>query len=516
MTDRYDVIVIGAGHNGLTTAALLAREGRSVLVLERRGVVGGLAAGEEFHPGYRSAGVLHDTSCVRRDVVEELGLEGLGLSWTESAVFVPQTDGPGLLLHHDANRAAQEIGAASDRDAGRYAEYRAFLTRIARFVNGFFSETPLDRTFTGPDGGVLDLLKTGLALRRLGRRNMLELLRIMPMSVADWLDEWFEGELLKCLLAAPAIHGTFTGPRSPGSNASLLRLESAGGASVRGGPQSLIDALEAAARAQGVEVRTGAEVRGITVSGGGVTGVSLDGGEQIDAAVVAASCDPRRTFLYLIPGRDITPKLEHRIQSFRMRGTTAKVNLALNAPLRFACRPDLEIEYARTGERMDDLERAFDAVKYGRFSERPILDIYVPTAASPDLAPDGHSVASILVHFVPDDLRDTRQGWTKKQREKLVKTVIDTLEQYAPGTRQSIVARDVLAPPDLEERYGITHGHIHHGEHALDQLLVRPCPECARYRTPIEGLYLCGSGSPPGGGLTCAPGALAASAMRKT
>ncbi len=352
---------------------------------------------------------------------------------------------------------------------------------------------------------------------------MLDLLRIVPMCVADWLNEWFETELLKSVLAGPAIQGTFMGPWSPGSNANLLRWEGLAAPSIPGGPKALIDALAGAAKATGVDLRTNAEVSRVRVSGDRVEGVTLADGETIDAPVVAASCDPKGTLLHLLGGCDVTPKLAHRIKTYRMCGTTAKVNLALAAPLRFACRPDLEVEFARTGETLDDMERAFDAVKYRRFSVAPILDIYAPRTAgsedpqAPSLASQaagdgpGH-VVSILAHFAPYDLDG---GWGDDKRERLGDTIIEALCRHAPDVRGSIVAREVLTPVDIERRYGLTGGHIHHGDHALDQLLVRPTPECARYATPIEGLFLCGSGSHPGGGLTCVPGALAASAMLK-
>ena len=508
---RYDVIVIGAGHNGLTTAALLAKRGRKVLVVERRNIIGGIAAGEEFHPGYRSAGLLHDTTGIRPGVVDDLQLDRLGLALTSEppAVFAPQRQGRGLLLHHDPSRAAEEIRAVSPRDSDRYGEYRAFFSRIKRLTRRLFNEQPVDLTGAGASS-LFHLMTSGLALRRLGKKDMLELLRIVPMCVADWLNEWFETQLLKCLLAAPAIEGTFMGPWSPGSNANLIRWEALAGRAAQGGGQALIDALEAAAGNHGVEIRTEAEVQRIRVSGDQVDGVTLADGSFIAAAVVAASCDPRQTFLQLIAGDCLNPKLEHRITNFRMKGTTALVNLALSEPLRFACRPDLAIEYARTGETLDHLERAFDPVKYGRFANAPILDIHVPTVANPRMAPEGHSVASILAHFVPYALNG---GWNDDERDKLGDTIVNVLQQFAPGLERSIVAREVLTPADIQQRYGITDGHIHHGEHALDQLLVRPCPECGRYETPIEGLYLCGSGSHPGGGLTCAPGALAASTI---
>lgn len=507
----FDVIVIGGGHNGLTAAALLAGSGRKVLLLERHLFVGGLAVGDEFHPQYRSVGLLHDTSAVRPHVIEALKLERHGLTLTAAPppVFLPQRAGRGLWLHHDAQAAAGEIEAFSKRDARRYAEYRGFLARISRFTRRLFDEPPPDLSGNGLSG-LTPLAARAWRLRRLGRRDMMELLRIGPMCVADWLGEWFETDLLRSALAAPAIDGTFTGPRSPGSAAMLLRSETMAERSAAGGPVALIDALEKSARSSGVSIRTGAEVRRIRIGGGRVEGVELADGEFITARVVAASCDPKRVFLGMIDGEHISDLLAHRIHHFRSRGTTAKVNLALNRPLRFACRPDLRIEHARIGETLDEMERAFDAVKYGRFSSRPILDVYVPTLANPDLAPPGHCVVSVVAHFAPYELKE---GWSDETREELGDAVMGVLSEYSPDIEESIVAREVQTPMDIEARYGVTEGHLHHGEHALDQFFTRPCPECARYRTPIVGLHLCGSGSHPGGGLTCGPGALCASIL---
>ncbi|MFQ5494849.1 MAG: phytoene desaturase family protein [Phycisphaerae bacterium] len=540
---RYDVLVIGGGHNGLTAGAMLAKRGRKVLVLERQERGGGLAVGDEFHPGCRAPGMLHDTTCVSPGVIDGLALEPCGLTLTTGtpAVFIPQRDGEGqngsdrqtggsrgLILHHDPDLAAEEIAAHSPRDAERYAEYRAFFGRVGRFVNGLFRRRP--PTMSGGAGDLFELISRGVALRRLGRKDMLELLRVGPMCVADWLGEWFESELLRCALAAPAVDGMFAGPWSPGTSANLLRHEAMAGRAVIGGGPALIDALLASATQQGVEVRTSAEVERIRVSGGRVEGVTLAGGESIDAPIVACSCDPKQTFLKLVDPGCLTTKLREDIRSLRMRGTTAKVNLALSGPLRFACRPDYNAEHARIGGTLDEMERAFDAVKYGRMSRSPILDVYVSAVAGPEHtaalrpamppdssatppdAQDERTVVSIVAHFAPYDLAD---GWNDERRQQLGDSVVDRLSEYAPDLKSSIVGREILTPVDIERRYGVAGGHIHHGEHALDQMIVRPCPSCARYATPIDGLYLCGSGSHPGGGLTCDPGALAAEAIER-
>jgi phytoene dehydrogenase-like protein len=514
MSDRHDVVVIGAGHNGLTAAALLARRGRKVLVLERRPYVGGLAAGEEFHPGYRTAGVLHDTAGVRRWVVDRLGLREHGLRFRagEAPTLLAERKGEGLLLSRDPERAVDELSRRSREDGRRYREYRAFLARIVPTFRRLFDRSPAD-LFEPGLGDLLQLGRAALSLRMLGTRDMMEVLRITPMCVADWLDEWFETDLLKAGLAAPAIEGCFAGPRSPGTVANLLWVESSVDAAVAGGPRSLIDALERAAKAYGAEIRCGEAVSQVAIENGKVSGVILESGQHLQATAVAASCDPRHLMLDLLPGAQLALEAASNVAAFRARGTVARVDLALAGYPEFSCRPGLHAERIRTGESLDDLERAFDPVKYRRFSRRPALDIAVPTIESPELAPAGHHVFSILVHCAPYDLDG---GWSEASKEELYRAVVETLSENAPRVEQAIVGRRVLSPLDLEATYGVTGGHLFHGEHAIDQLAVRPTPECAGYRTPLPGLFLCGSGSHPGGGITCAPGALAARVILKS
>lgn len=510
MENRYDVITIGAGANGLTAAAMLAKAGRKVLVLERRKIVGGLCAGEEFARGYRTPGVFNSTAGMRRSVSDKLELEKHGLRFCAEApsVLVAQRKdkGPGVLIHRDPAKMAKELG---DEDRKSYAEYRAFLNRIKPIVKGVFDESPPDLEKKNP-AELLRLGKLALALRMLGKKDMMEVLRIGPMCVADWLNEYFRSDLLKAGLCWPALEASFTGPWSPGTNANLILRECMEELPVAGGAQALAKALEAAAKAQGVEIRTGAEVQRILVKGGRASGVKLEDGQEISADTIASSCDPRTTFLNLIEGKHIPFQVEQRISNFRARGTSAKLHLALKTPLRFACRPDHKVEYAFTGQDVNQIEKSFDAVKYSRFSDWPILDIYVPSESAPSLAPSGGSVVSISVHYVPYKLSG---GWSDQRKDDLGARVMEVLEDLAPGVSDTVVGGEVLSPHDIEQRYNTSEGHLYHGEHALDQLLVRPIPECARYHTPIEGLFLCGSGSHPGGGVTCAPGSLAATAI---
>jgi phytoene dehydrogenase-like protein len=508
MSSRYDIVVIGAGHNGLTAAALLAKRGQKVLVLERRDVVGGLSAGEEFHPGYHTTGVLHDTSGVRRWVLDELELDkyGLELSKSPPAVLVPQREGTGYLYRRDPEQAYKEIAAFSESDADNYYRYRSFLHRITPVFRKVLDDLPPDVDSLGLSD-LWDLGKKAISLRLLGKTDMMEIFRIAPMCVADWLNEWFDTELIKAAMAAPAIHNTFAGPWSPGSNLNLLLAETQGETTVVGGPQALQSALAKAAAAQGAEVRTSAPVRQVNIESSKAWGVTLADGEVVEAAKILASCHPQHLFLDLIAPRFLPFEFQQNVERYRTRGTAAKIDLALSSYPEFSCRPDVKAEIIRTGETLDDLERAFDPIKYRQFSERPVLDVWVPTVESSALAPEGHHVFSILVHFAPYELEG---GWSEAKKEELYEAAVDVLAEYAPGIRQAVVGRQILSPADLEERYGVSGGHLHHGEHSTDQLLSRPTPECVRYRTPFPGLFLCGSGSHPGGGITCAPGGLAA------
>jgi phytoene dehydrogenase-like protein len=355
------------------------------------------------------------------------------------------------------------------------------------------------------------MAKRGLGLWRLGRHDTLELLRIAPMCVADWLNEQLETPLLVEGLAAPAVLATFAGPWSAGTNTNLLLAEAGAGRHVVGGPAGLIDALERAARAAGAEIRTGAEVARIRMEGGRAVGVTLASGEAIDAGIVLATCDPKRAFLDLVAPGTLPIRIEEEYRRIRMRGTAAKLHLALSGPLELAERPGGAFEAIRIGGgHVDRLERAFDAVKYREVAADPHLEIRVPTVADPSLAPAGHHVVSVLAGWVAHDVEG---GWTEARRMALVETVLAKLERHAPGVRSRIVAHELMTPADLERRYAITGGQLHHGEPALDQMLVmRPAPSAARYATSVPGLFLGGSGSHAGGGVSCTAGWLAAQA----
>jgi phytoene dehydrogenase-like protein len=511
----FDAIVIGAGPNGLAAAARLAKGGRKVVVLERAEAPGGLSAKHEFHPGYAVPGILHDDSLVPRAIAERLGLTGLpqgGLAFRRPpATYIAEANSPGILLPGDASEAAAAIGERSKHDAQSYERLHAFLGRIGPLIGGLLAEAP-PSIAPRSAGDFWQIARRGLSAFRISRKDLLELARVAPMCVADFLNERFETPLLVEALAAPVVASTWSGPWSAGTTTNLLLRECAGGEALAGGPPALIAALLAAGKAAGVELRTGTEVARIRLDRGKVAGVTLASGETIDAPVVLSSADPKRTMLKLLPPGTLPLKIEEEFRRVRSRGTAAKVHLALSGPLELKGsdgRLDEAIHIG--GGHVDDLERAFDAIKYRGFSERPHLEIRVPTVADPSLAPAGHHVVSILASFAPYALDG---GWTEEARERFGDAVLDVLEQHAPDVRRRLVAGEVLTPADLETRFALTGGQLHHVELALDQLLMmRPAPSAPRYRTVVPGLFLGGSGSHPGGGVRPTAGLLAAEAV---
>jgi phytoene dehydrogenase-like protein len=513
-TTTFDVIVIGAGPNGLAAATRVAKAGKKVVVLERGPQAGGLSARREFHPGYSVPGILHDDALTTRRVAARLDLEKHGLRFrTTPATYIAEQGGPGILLSADTATTANEIAQRSRHDGDNYSLYRSFLTRIQPVFEAILGDEPPPLT---PNGWreVLGLARRGLVALKLERKEMIELARVAPMCVADFLNEKFETPFLVEALAAPAVASTWSGPWSAGSNTNLLLRECAGGSSLTGGPAALVAALAGAARAAGAEIRLNSQVARIRVSGGTVAGVTLGSGESIDAPAVLSSADPKQTMLSLVAPASLPISIEDEFRRFRARGSAAKVHLALSGPLELPQAGGRAFESIRIGGgHVDDLERAFDAIKYRRFSLHPNLDIRVPTVADPALAPHGHHVVSILASYAPYRLDG---GWTDAAKDALGDAVVDALAAHAPGVRGQIVAREVLTPQDLERELGLTGGQIHHGEIALDQLLVlRPAPSAARYVTSVPGLYLGGAGSHPGGGVRPTAGLLAAEAVLK-
>jgi phytoene dehydrogenase-like protein len=517
-----DVIVVGGGANGLVAAAFLASRGLKTLVLERTEKVGGCARTGEIAPEFIGPTLAH-TASIDPGIMRRLGLvnHGLRVVRSEADVCAPTQDGRALVLWHDHARAAQQVRAFSARDAEQYPQFLASVARISTVLREIAAAPPPSIDSPGA-GDAVALLKAGRRFRALGKADAYRLLRWMPMPAADLVAEWFESEPLRATIAAGGVLGSFLGPWSAGSGALLLLLGAgeghpiATGWSVVGGPGALADALAAAARQAGAEIRTGADVARIDADDGEIVGVTLSSGESIPARAVVSNADPKRTLLGLLDPTHLDPEFVRRIQNIRAHGTLAKINYAVSALPKFAGLGSLgKTEQAaalsgriRLAKNIDTIERAFDAAKYGRVPHEPWIELTIPSLAEPSMAPVGGHVVSAYVQYAPYHLRDS--NWDEA-RENLAINATATIARYAPGFHSSIVAREVITPLDLERRYALTGGHIFHGELSLDQWFVtRPSLGWARYATPIRNLFLCGSGTHPGTGLDGRAGALAA------
>ena len=525
MAETRDVVIIGGGHNGLVTAFYLARAGFKPLVLERRSQPGGAAITEEFHPGFRCSTLAHTAGPLLPEVVRDMQLERQGLKLVTPAIGVTalSPDGRALPLYNAGVLAGREIAKFSQKDAAAYPAFREALQKIERVIGEALKLTPPD--IDAPSQADLwGMIKTGRALRKLGKRDMYRVLRWGPMAVADLVAEFFETELLRATVAARGIFGTALGPWSAGSSLVLLIRGAgdphpAGSASLAvGGMGAVTQAMAAAALEAGAEIRSGSEVKEVRVKDGAANGVVLVSGEEIGAKAVISNADPRRTLLHLVDPTHLAPDFVMKLQHYRMPGTVAKVNLALSALPKFtALNPDANGDALRgrihIGPEIDYLERAFDESKYGDFSRQPYLELTILSLTDPSLAPAGKHVMSIYMQYAPFQLKT---GSWEGQRDALGKTVVKTLSQYAPNLPDLIEHVQIITPQDLENTYGLTGGHIFHGELALDQFFtMRPLLDWARYRTPIRGLYLCGSGTHPGAGLTGGSGMNAAREIGK-
>ena len=519
MAETRDVVIIGAGHNGLVTAFYLAKAGLKPLVLERRPQAGGCAITNEFHPGFRCSTLAHASGPIRPDVVSDMNLAAHGLKahTPDVRVLSLAQDGQHLALYSDTGRTQQEIAKYSTKEAANYAEFQKALVSIAAVVDHLLRMTPPDIDAPA-SGNVFDLLKTGRKIRGLEEKDFYRLLRWMPMAAADLVAEWFDTELLRATIAAQGIFGTYLGPWSAGSGAALLLRAAAdgnpaGGATyVMGGAGALTTAMAIAAQAAGAEIRTSVEVAQVKVKDGMAVGVMLSDGSEIDTRAIISNADPKRTLLGFVDPQHLAPSFLQRLQHYRMHGTVAKVNLALTGLPSFkgidGNATSLLGGRIQVSPEVDCLERAFDAAKYGEFSQHPYLEATVPTLHDPSLAPAGKHVMSIYMQYAPCKLRNA--DWDS-QRDALGGVVVNTLAQFAPGLPSLIESREVITPKDLEQTYGLTGGQIFHGELALDQLFtMRPLLDWAQYRTPIKNLYLCGSGTHSGNGLTGGSGANAA------
>jgi phytoene dehydrogenase-like protein len=519
--ERYDAVVIGGGHNGLVCAAYLARGGLKTLVLERRHVLGGAAVTEEVFPGFRFSVASYVVSLLRPEIIRELDLPRHGLEILPlDGTFTP-LDGDHLWRVNDHGRTVRELRRWSRSDAEAYEEYGQLMVDMARFIKPILSVIPPDPARLDPRPW-FPLARLALRFRDLPERHQATFVQLMTMSAVDFLDQWFETDPLKATMAASGIIGTFQGIRSPGTAYVLLHhyMGEIDGAFrawgiPKGGTGGVSGAIADSARSFGVEIRTEAPVARILTPDHRATGVVLESGEEIEADSVVSSADVRRTMIDMLEPGTLEPDMEAEVRRYKFRGSSGKVNLALDGLPEFTSLPNSETTEHLRGAMsfspsVDYMERAYDDAKYGRFSRRPYIDVVIPTMVDPSMAPPGKHVMSCFVQYAPYHLAEGDPDWDS-QREAFGDAVVDTIAERAPNFKDLILHRQVLTPLDLERDFGLSEGNIFHGELSLEQLFFsRPVPGWARYRTSIDDLWMCGSSTHPGGGIMGAPGRIAA------
>ena len=523
MSKKYDAIIIGGGHNGLVAAAYLAKAGRKVLVLERRHLVGGAAVTEELYPGFKFSVCSYVVSLFRPHIIRELNLAQHGMEIIPmDCSFQPLPNGDSLARWGDWERTRREIARFSKKDAETYPEFGLTMTKMASFVKAIIDNPPPDPASFRPRD-LAQLMGLGNRFRDLGDDLASLHVKLLTMSAVDFLDMWFESDVLKAPMSASGIIGTYLGVNSPGTAYVLLHhyMGDIDGAYrswgfSKGGTGGISEACASSARHFGAEIRLEAPVSHVLLKNGNATGVVLENGDEISSTVVLSGLDPNRTFLKMVGEENLDSDFATQIKRFKMRGSSGKVNLALDGVPNFTCRPgdgphirgDIAI-----APNLDYMEQAYDEAKYGAFSRRPFINAVIPSLTDPTLAPPGKHILSCFVQYAPYALKDGPESWPK-HREAFGETVIDTIEEYVPNIRDLILYKQVLSPWDLEQTFGLTEGNIFHGELSLEQLLFqRPTSGWARYKTPVRNLWLCGSGAHPGGGIMGSPGELCAKTL---
>ncbi len=507
MANSYDVIVIGGGHNGLVNAAYLARAGKKVLVLERRYVLGGAAVTEEVFPGFKFSVCSYVVSLLRPEIIRDLDLPRHGLEILPlDGTFTPMPNGDYLWRVNDHGKTHREIARHSKLDAEAYDEFGKAMQAMCRFVKPILSMVPPDPATLNPKE-LMKLLFIGRRFQGMTSEDKYNQVQLMTMSAIDFLDQWFETDVLKATMSASGIIGTFLGVRSPGTAYVLLHhyMGEIDGAFrswgfSRGGTGAISNAIADAAREAGVEIRTKAPIGKIIVKNGRAKGVVLENGDEIFANVVSSSVDPRLTFTRFIEDGNLPTDFLDEIRRYKFRGSSGKVNLALDALPDFKCMPGPGAHLRGAisiSPSVEYMERAYDDAKYGNFSRRPYIDMVIPTLTDPSVAPPGKHIMSCFVQYAPYKLR-AGLNWDD-QKEAFGNNVIDTISEYAPNIKNIILHKQVVTPLDLEREFGLTEGNIFQGELSLEQLFfLRPVPGWAQYRTPIKNLYMCGSATHPG------------------
>jgi phytoene dehydrogenase-like protein len=516
---KYDVIVIGGGHNGLTNAAYLARAGKKVLVLERRHVLGGAAVTEEVFPGFKFSVCSYVVSLLRPEIIRDLDLPRHGLEILPlDGTFTPMPNDDYLWRVNDHGKTRREIARHSRIDAEAYEEFGKAMQAMCRFVKPILGMVPPDPSTLNPRE-LMKLLFLGRRFQGLSAEDKYNQVQLMTMSAVDFLDQWFETDVLKATMSASGIIGTFLGVRSPGTAYVLLHhyMGEIDGAFrswgfARGGTGAISNAIAEAAREAGAEIRTQAPVARIIVKNHRAQGVVLANGDEIRADIVSSGVDPRNTFIRFIEEGELPDEFLEDVRRYKFRGSSGKVNMALDGLPDFKCLrgPGAHLRGAISiSPSVDYMEKAYDDAKYGNFSRRPYIDMVIPSLTDPSVAPPGKHVMSCFVQYAPYKLRPGL-NWDE-QREALGNTVVDTIADYAPNLKNIIIDKQVLTPLDLEREFGLSEGNIFQGELSLEQLFfLRPVPGYAQFRTPIKNLYMCGSATHPGGGIMGAPGRLAA------